>query len=76
MTALLALLVFSMRVETRNARGQQREARVVEVWRAALDHLPQQAPAVLQRDVLLALLALAAVAFAYVLVATARLPRE
>jgi ABC-type uncharacterized transport system permease subunit len=74
--ALLGLLMFSMHVTTRNAQGQRRDARVVDIWRTMLNHLPAQAPGFLQREVLVALLIVAVVAFAYVLVATARLPRE
>jgi hypothetical protein len=75
-TVVLALLIVFVRVDTRNAEGVHRHRRIISVWRATLDHLPSAAPAFLGRDVLVVLLALALIAFAYVLVATARLPRE
>jgi hypothetical protein len=80
LTALLAA-VFALgiafgRVTVRGGRSGQREAPIVDVWRAFLDNLPPQAPGVVSRGVLLVLLALAVVAAAYALVATLRLPPE
>ena len=80
LTALLAA-VFALgiafgRVTVRGGRSGQRVVPIVDVWRAFLDHLPQQAPGVLSREALLVLLALAVVAAAYVLIATLRLPPE
>jgi hypothetical protein len=80
LTALLAA-VFALgiafgQVTVRGGRGGRRPMAIVDVWRAFLDNLPPQAPGVLSRGMLLALLALAVVAAAYVLVATLRLPPE
>src|SRR5919199_2194007 len=80
LTALLAA-VFALgiafgRVTVRGGQSGRHVMPIVDVWRAFLDHLPPQAPGLLSRGVLLVLLALAVVAFAYVLVATLRLPPE
>ena len=47
---------------------------VVEVWGLLLDRLPAEVPGLLGREVLLLLLPVAAVAAAYLLAATLRLP--
>lgn len=68
-------LAFGGRIAVRDGAGGWRVLRVAEVWRAMLDHLPPEAPAVLGRVPLLLALAIGGLALAYALVATVRLPR-
>lgn len=77
-----ALGVANLRIATvvtpRTADGYGAPVRytlaVTEVWSLLLDRLPFQAPAPLERGVLLLLLAAASVALAYALAAALRLP--
>lgn len=75
LVAGLGLALTQLRVDTRNARGEHRVVPVLDVWRALLDNLPTQAPAVFSHGVVLALLLIGLIAFAYAIVATLRLPR-
>jgi hypothetical protein len=49
--------------------------RIVEIWRALLDHLPPETPTALGRAPLMLALGVGGLALAYALVATLRLPQ-
>ena len=79
LTALVALALLGatllIPLETRNARGEEREMTAFEVWRETLGNLPDDAPFFLNAGVLTVLIALALVASAYVIVAILRMSR-
>ena len=71
-----ALGVARGEVTVRGGQGGRRVMPIVDVWGAFLDRLPPQAPDWVSRELMLILLVLAGIAFAYVLAATLRLPPE
>ena len=79
LTAILTLLLLGIAMliplETRNARGEQREMTAFNVWREMLENVPDDAPFFLTTSTLTILSIFALVTVAYVIVAIARLPR-
>ncbi len=72
---VLLALAWLVPLETRNARGERREMTALTVWREMLNHLPDDAPVVLNAGVLAILSVVALVTASYVVVAITRLPR-
>lgn len=70
---VFALVVAFARWPVRDSAGVVRTERVLDVWRALLDHLPPEAPFVLTRAPLTIALVAALLALAYAIVATLQL---
>ena len=79
LTAIVALFLLALAwlipLDTRNARGEQREMTTLNIWREMLGNLPPDAPFFLNSAVLAILSILALVTWAYIIIAVARLPR-
>ena len=74
LAGLLALFNWRGAIMIRDGVGVERVVPLVTIWENFFARLPQRGPGVLGRDPLLVGLVLAALALAYVLVATIRLP--
>jgi hypothetical protein len=79
-TTILLSLVIAValtlgRVEARTASAGVRNMRVIDVWRAMLDNLPDQAPGIFTREVVIVMLIVGLISFAYMLAVTLRVPR-
>jgi hypothetical protein len=70
-----AALALVGRIAIRDGAGRWRVLRIVEIWRALLDHLPPETPTALGRAPLMLALGVGGLALAYALVATLRLPQ-
>jgi hypothetical protein len=70
----VAIAVFG-RVEARTASSGPQDMRIIDIWRAALDGVPAQAPVFLTFEVLSVLSFIAIVAISYAIAITIRFSR-
>jgi hypothetical protein len=79
-TALFAAIFLTIallgRVEARTGSAGPREMRIIDIWRAALDSIPAEAPAFLTREILTAMMLIAILALSYALAITIRYSRS
>ncbi len=76
LAALLALVNWRLPISIIDSTGTQQRVPLGTIWEAFFAHLPFALPGILARPTFLISLPLAALALAYIIVATLRLPAD